>query len=187
MEIQEQAHAGVFHAFGHGEGVRQVAVTFPAVAVLIGGLHENPEADVVKAMVLEDLENVLLRAMVAVLYSARLGGWNGGNIRPDYEAGLPWRRLADLAADARQASAHAARQSGGGQERESEMKPAEWMCSLHDLENSITHRSRQSNSDMRSPNCQDMVEWNQVQAAGPKPGSLPTANAPGGVGIYRSS
>ena len=77
MEIQEQAQAGGLDPAGHRHGLLQAAKPLLAVAALIGGLDKDAETDVIKAVVLEDLQNILLHAVVAEFYAARLGGWDG--------------------------------------------------------------------------------------------------------------
>jgi hypothetical protein len=50
VEINEQAEAGGFDALGHRHGAGQAAVTFGRIAARGGGVHEEPQADVVEAV-----------------------------------------------------------------------------------------------------------------------------------------
>ena len=137
MEIEQEAQAGLLHPPGHGRGLSQTAVTLPAVAALVGRLHENPEPDVIKAVVFEDLQNVLLHPVVAELNAARLGGRDGGNVGADDEVGPVRHRLGGVAGP-RGICAAVARPAGReGQDQESVDEPAGGMCCLHGVETCI--------------------------------------------------
>src|SRR6185503_2618632 len=89
MKVEQKAHACGFDPLAEGDGVGEIAVPILLV-VSVGrlGVDERAQADVVEAVVLEELENLLGRS-VAVGRSAGFVGLDPGDIRANEEARNP--------------------------------------------------------------------------------------------------
>ena len=71
MEIEQQAQAGGFDAFGHGQGMGQVAETSAGgIAAVASGVIEDAETDIIKSVVFEDSDRVALPVVVGEMYAA---------------------------------------------------------------------------------------------------------------------
>src|SRR6185503_14278263 len=89
MKVEQKAHACGFDPLAEGDGVGEIAVPILLV-VSVGrlGIDERAQADVVEAVVLEELENLFGRS-VAVGRSAGFVGLDPGDVRANEEARNP--------------------------------------------------------------------------------------------------
>ena len=121
VKIDDEAEPGLLDAPAHRRRVRDVAVALRRVAALRRRVHERAQSNPVEPVVLEELENVLLRAVVNVALPARLVLLHPREVGADHEGGS-WGRSARAAgsaftrgaARARSAVATGSRAAGSG-------------------------------------------------------------------------